>query len=239
MRLIWLAYCLTYRCFFFLVWSYNYKLPDGNVIHLTAERSRAPELLFRPSLIGSEVSYFLCFYAFLFQQNLWSCSKRTALTRLILVLWMSQYMGVHEAIFTSISKTDLDMRKALYSQIVLSGGSTMFVGFGDRLLTELIKLVPKDMKVRIAAPPGKWSSSSATFSFSFSLFHYCGVSVVYFIALTQKKKCGRFLVLIAERLHSTWIGGSILASLATFKKMWTTRKEWSEYGPAILHSRTF
>jgi len=29
------------------------------------------------------------------------------------------------------------LRKKLYENIVLSGGSTMFQGFGDRLLTEV------------------------------------------------------------------------------------------------------
>ena len=33
---------------------------------------------------------------------------------------------------------------------VLSGGSTMFRGFGDRLLNELRKLAPKEMKIRIS-----------------------------------------------------------------------------------------
>jgi centractin len=38
-----------------------------------------------------------------------------------------------------------------------------------------------------------------------------------------------------ERIHSAWAGGSILASLATFKNMWVTRSEYEEYGKEILH----
>ena len=41
------------------------------------------------------------------------------------------------------------------------------------------------------------------------------------------------------RLYSTWIGGSILASLDTFKRMWVSRKEFEEEGPRVLHRRTF
>lgn len=37
----------------------------------------------------------------------------------------------------------------LYQNIVLSGGSTLFKGFGDRLLAELKKCVAKDMKIRV------------------------------------------------------------------------------------------
>lgn len=38
-----------------------------------------------------------------------------------------------------------------------------------------------------------------------------------------------------ERGDSAWVGGSILASLATFRNMWCTRAEYEEYGSSILH----
>lgn len=49
----------------------------------------------------------------------------------------------------SIQKSDMDLRKMLYQNIVLSGGSTLFKGFGDRLLSEIKKHVAKDMKIRV------------------------------------------------------------------------------------------
>ncbi|XP_026192052.1 alpha-centractin [Cyclospora cayetanensis] len=105
-----------------------------------------------------------------------------------------EYPGVHELIGTSISRADLDLRRTLYSQLVLAGGSTYFHGFGDRLLNEVRKIAPKDIKIRISAPP--------------------------------------------ERKISTWIGGSILASLSTFKKMWVAKQEYEESGASILHRKT-
>lgn len=39
-----------------------------------------------------------------------------------------------------------------------------------------------------------------------------------------------------ERKYSTWIGGSILAGLSTFKKMWVTSSEYQE-NPDIVHKR--
>lgn len=36
--------------------------------------------------------------------------------------------GLHELTFSSIMKCDVDIRKDLYGNIVLSGGSTMFPG---------------------------------------------------------------------------------------------------------------
>lgn len=59
-------------------------------------------------------------------------------------------LGIHELLVNSITRADLDLRKTLYSQIVLSGGSTFFSGFGDRLLNEVRKMAPKDTKVSIS-----------------------------------------------------------------------------------------
>lgn len=139
--------------------QHHYRLPDGTTIALGAERFRAPEILFHPSIIGLE------------------------------------YPGIHELLAYSIQRADLDLRQTLFSQIVLSGGSTMFEKFGDRLLNDLRKLAPKDIKIRISAPP--------------------------------------------ERKLTTFIGGSILASLATFKKMWVSKEEFEEDGFSILHRKAF
>ena len=40
-----------------------------------------------------------------------------------------------------------------------------------------------------------------------------------------------------ERTLSTWIGGSILASLATFKSMWVLRSEFEEHGARLFSAR--
>eukprot|EP01041_Mallomonas_annulata_P004413 gene4413-8785_t len=112
------------------------------------------------------------------------------------ILFHPDLVGVHDCLVKSVMKADLDLRRVLFSQIVLSGGSTLFSGFGDRMLNEVRKhpLSPKDMKIRIAAPP--------------------------------------------ERLYSTWIGGSILASLSTFKSMWVSKESYLEHGASVLTSRS-
>lgn len=40
-----------------------------------------------------------------------------------------------------------------------------------------------------------------------------------------------------ERRHSTWLGGSILASLGTFHQLWVSKQEYEEHGSAIVHAR--
>lgn len=57
--------------------------------------------------------------------------------------------GIHEVLMYAIQKSDMDLRKTLYQNIVLSGGSTLLKGFGDRLLSELKKSLPKDSKIRV------------------------------------------------------------------------------------------
>ncbi|XP_005392735.1 PREDICTED: beta-actin-like protein 2 isoform X2 [Chinchilla lanigera] len=61
--------------------------------------------------------------------------------------------GIHEATFNSIMKCDVDIRKDLYANTVLSGGSTMYPGIADRMQKEIIALAPSTMKIKIIAPP--------------------------------------------------------------------------------------
>ncbi|CAL4128599.1 unnamed protein product, partial [Meganyctiphanes norvegica] len=90
----------------------SYVLPDGSTVEIGQARFRAPEVLFRPDLIGDESE------------------------------------GIHEVLLYAIHKSDMDLRKLLFQNIVISGGSTLFKGFGDRLLSEVKKLAPKDIKIR-------------------------------------------------------------------------------------------
>lgn len=105
-----------------------------------------------------------------------------------------EYAGIHQVVVDSINRVDLDLRKSLYANVVLSGGSTLYKEFGTRLLYEIKKLAVKDIKIKIYAPP--------------------------------------------ERKYSTWIGGSILAGLSSFKKMWVSAEEFQE-DPEIIHKKSF
>ena len=124
-----------------------------------------------------------------------------------------EHVGVAEMIYNTIMKCDIDIRKELYNNIVLSGGkffevieinignvrsflgTTMFPGIADRMQKEITRLTPSTMKVRIVAPP--------------------------------------------ERKYAVWIGGSILSSLSTFQTMWISKQEYDESGPSIVHRKCF
>jgi len=61
--------------------------------------------------------------------------------------------GVHQLTYDSIMKCDVDIRRDLYSNVVLSGGTTMFPGIAERVKKELTALAPNTMTIKIIAPP--------------------------------------------------------------------------------------
>lgn len=91
-------------------------LPHGDVVTISNERFRCPEVLFQPSFIGMESA------------------------------------GIHETVYNSIMKCDVDIRKTLYANTVLAGGSTQFPGIAERMQKEISALAPPTMKIVITAP---------------------------------------------------------------------------------------
>ena len=61
--------------------------------------------------------------------------------------------SIHNILNKSIIKCDIDIRKELYGNVVLSGGSTMFPGFAERMNKELGALATSKMAIKIIAPP--------------------------------------------------------------------------------------
>lgn len=102
----------------------------------------------------------------------------------------SEEPGVTELLTNSIRKADLDLRATLWQQVVLSGGTTLLPGFGDRLLADVRARAPSQARLRISAPP--------------------------------------------ERATAAFTGGSILASLATFRQLVVTQAAYEEHGERIL-----
>jgi actin-related protein len=112
-----------------------------------------------------------------------------------------EMMGLHELTKKTVDDCDLDVRKDLIANIVMSGGTTMFPNMPERLSAEIENLVQEGAKVKVIAPP--------------------------------------------ERMISVWIGGSILASLSTFSRMWINQYSqpdasppitgYDDVGPRIVH----
>ena len=70
------------------------------------------------------------------------------------ILWSLLGMesaGIHETTYNSIMKCDIDIRKDLYANNVLSGGTTMYPGIADRMQKEITALAPSTMKIKVGA----------------------------------------------------------------------------------------
>jgi actin len=61
--------------------------------------------------------------------------------------------GYPQLVTKSIARCDIDVRKDLYENIVLSGGTTMFPGLPERLTKELVASGPRGLEPRVIAPP--------------------------------------------------------------------------------------
>jgi len=61
--------------------------------------------------------------------------------------------GIHKLTFSSIMKCDVDIRRELYRNTVLSGGSTMYPNLDQRLNKEMTSLAPASIKIKVVAPP--------------------------------------------------------------------------------------
>jgi actin-related protein len=67
-------------------------------------------------------------------------------------------LGMHALAGKSITDCDIDIRTDLYSNTILSGGTTLYAGLPDRLEKELDKLCPQTGVVRIIASQDRYYS---------------------------------------------------------------------------------
>lgn len=102
-------------------------------------------------------------------------------------------LGIHEYIYQSVMKCDIDIRRDMYSNIVLAGGSTLFPGFSDRIHRELVMMAPPSVKINIHASD--------------------------------------------DRKISSWIGGSVFASLPQFWDQLVLKSDYEEMGAHIIHQK--
>jgi actin len=70
----------------------------------------------------------------------------------------SEEKGLHQLANATIEACDLDIRLDLYSNVILSGGSTLYEGLTDRLAQELKKDCKKPEQVKVIAPPDRYYS---------------------------------------------------------------------------------
>ena len=91
--------------------------------------------------------------------------------------------GVHEIVLRSIRRCDMDIRREMFGNLVLSGGTTVIPDLADRLAKELSSLAPLGVRVRVVAPPERkysvWIGGSILASLS--TFQQVPIFVIQFL----------------------------------------------------------
>lgn len=70
-----------------------------------------------------------------------------------------EFEGIQHSVIECVKKCDMSIRKELYKNILLAGGSTMFKGFSARLKKEVSALTPASVEVNVLAPNERLYSS--------------------------------------------------------------------------------
>ncbi|KAJ9108231.1 Actin- protein 3 [Naganishia cerealis] len=111
-----------------------------------------------------------------------------------------------EVVDNVIQTSPIDVRRGLYKNIVLSGGSTMFKDFGRRLQRDIKHIVD-----------GRIAHSEQA---SGNLMRSTGVDVN---VVTHKRQ-----------RYAVWYGGSLMASTPEFYNVAHTKQQYEEFGPSLV-----
>lgn len=118
-----------------------------------------------------------------------------------------------EIVDDCIQNSPIDVRRPLYKNIVLSGGSTMFRDFDRRLQRDIQRLVTARLKTSFNSSQGK----------------------------LEPKKIDVHVLSHHMQRYAVWFGGSMLASAPEFYSTYShTKAQYDEWGPSICrHNPVF
>lgn len=117
--------------------------------------------------------------------------------------------GLHECVAEAITMCDKDLQKDLRAAVVLAGGTTMLPGFSRRFQDELLGATSRKL--------------------------HAGGGTVSVVPDPHVRERGYN----SQRRVAAWVGGSMIASLGTFRDIHITKQEWEEYHEAILDRKCF
>lgn len=144
-------------------------------------------------------------------------------------IFSSEYtVSLPELVDDSITKCPIDVRRGLYKNIVLSGGTTMFKDFGKRLQRDVKKLVDTRIENNMK------NLQSMTHNKIMS-----GINASL-AASTPPPSIEVNVVSHPMQRYAVWFGGSMLASTSEFYRVCHTKAQYEEEGPRIArHSPVF
>uniref|UniRef100_A0A7M5XJM7 Actin-related protein 3 n=1 Tax=Clytia hemisphaerica TaxID=252671 RepID=A0A7M5XJM7_9CNID len=120
--------------------------------------------------------------------------------------------SISETVDSAIQNCPIDVRRGLYKNVVLSGGSTMFRDFGRRLQRDLKRVVDQRLKASEEISGGR----------------------------IKPKPIDCAVITHSMQRYAVWFGGSMLASTPEFYQVCHTKAQYDEYGPSIArHNPVF
>eukprot|EP00899_Mesostigma_viride_P024725 jgi/Mesvir1/5437/Mv15496-RA.1 len=123
----------------------SYELPDGNVIEIGAERFKFPEVMFDPAaMLKSFPGVALA-----------AAATAAAATGAPAVMDASaaaaSLQGIAQLVMESVNRCDVDVRRELFSGILLTGGNTVFPNFRERLERQVLEVAPQTARMKVVA----------------------------------------------------------------------------------------
>ncbi|KVI11263.1 hypothetical protein Ccrd_010329, partial [Cynara cardunculus var. scolymus] len=138
-----------------------YELPDGQTIEIGSDRFKTPDILFNPSLVKAtltmnvDVPYV--------RNNLLDTIRSPVLElihqRAVHTIpgmegsldIASSARGLPQMVIESINKCDVDIRRELFSSILLAGGTASMQQLKERLEKDLLEESPQAARVKVLA----------------------------------------------------------------------------------------
>nr|XP_016453462.1 PREDICTED: actin-related protein 4-like [Nicotiana tabacum] len=105
----------------------SYELPDGQTIEVGADRFKIPDIIFNPSLVQTI-------------PGMESFAETVASLR-----------GLPQMVIESINKCDVDIRRELFSSILLAWGTASMQQLKERLEKDLLEESPQAARVKVLA----------------------------------------------------------------------------------------
>lgn len=117
-------------------YAMSHRLPDGTTMTLGAERFVPSEIFIQPAALMPNLR----------------CAQAEVESEVLLRSFSGSVKGIQELIVDATKKCDHDLASTFLDNILLSGGSSLFKGFPDRLESEVQALLPVSAdRVRVIA----------------------------------------------------------------------------------------
>lgn len=124
--------------------------------------------------------------------------------------------GIVQMCYNCIERCDIDLKKEFYYNILLSGGTSTFRGFAQRLYKDINSILREQqrfMEIRVLPKDDDKENEKEA---------------------NNNSNIGKYNI-----KYAVWQGGAIASKLSTFQSNWITKDEYEESGATIVHRKCF